>query len=260
VVCSAVACPSLNEICVCRPASEICSTALAVEPAGFRRVGELAAAHSEVELAAAKRVRFAVAEQARCAVAADGSHPADSAAADLVADDSSQAEVADGCLAAHCSDDRCVPVAPTGDSCRDAVRDGCSTACCSDDRCVPVAPTDDSYRDAARDGCSAACCSDDRCVPVVPTGDSYRDAYSAQADLAPDDWAAWTVICHSARAARTHDYSLDDCFLDDCSPDDCSPADCSEPVDSVEGENPDWADSAPADCSADLAASGCWVG
>jgi len=92
--------------------------ALEAEPASLP-VDELAAAHSAEDSAAdAQLARSAVAAPIRCA-AADDSFRTDSAAADSVPDDSCQDEVQDDCSAACCSDDRCVPAVPTGDSCRD---------------------------------------------------------------------------------------------------------------------------------------------
>jgi hypothetical protein len=107
--------------CACRPASAVvCWARVPLEAvlACSLPVDEPAAAHS-VEDSDAEPAHSAVAAQVRCAAAADDPFPDEAAKADSVVDDSSQVEVGDGCLAACCWDDRCVPVVPTGGSCRD---------------------------------------------------------------------------------------------------------------------------------------------
>jgi hypothetical protein len=121
VVLSAGRFPVIAAGCACRLSSAaVCwaRVALEAEPAGSPRVDELAAAHLGAEPAAAERARSVVTARLRCA-AADDPFPDAAAVADSAADDSSLDAVQDGCSAAYCSDDRCVPVVPTGGSCRD---------------------------------------------------------------------------------------------------------------------------------------------
>ena len=154
--------------------------ALEAEPAGYPPADELAAAHSEAEPAAgelarsavaepadAEQARSAVAAQVRCVAAADDSFPDEAAEADSAVDDSSQAEVVDGCSAAHCSDDRCAPVVLTGGSCRDGY----------------LGPADSAQADSAVPQA-------DHCVAAARTRDCSQADYWEPADWEPAGSAA----------------------------------------------------------------------
>ena len=175
--------PVTAVVCVCRPASAVCSARVAAEEPDGSRADAPAAALPEEDSAAAVRARSAVVARVPNVVLDDSSPAADSLVEDSVVSDSFQVVVAADCSD---SDTRNASAAATGDSILD---DSClgdcwaqadsspddSVASQADARCVPV---------ARPDGCCPGDCCPAGCSEPAGSvaGDNLAEADLAQAD------------------------------------------------------------------------------